>query len=195
MLSRLVAPLALVVATVAVVACGTRPGPGAPVGIGAGAASGASSASASASVAEAHGKPLDFALDPLDRDPDHIDESLALRGKRAVVIVVTTYDFGSQKLLRVLAPTLRTLPADATCLLVAKQPISDRILVQTFLDTEPTPCRRAIADPARGHLGDLGKVNIVPAVLVLRADGSLADAGAGEITPEELAGALERAKR
>lgn len=175
-------------------ACGTRPGPGPAVGVG---ASGApiGSAPATAAAPEAHGKPLDFTLDPLDRDAERGPESLALRGKRAVVVVVTSYDFGSQKLLRQLAPTLRALPADAACLLVAMQPIGDRVLIQTFLDSEPVPCRRAIGDPARGKLGDLAQIKVVPAVLILRPDGSLADAGAGDVKAELVESALERARR
>jgi hypothetical protein len=191
-LAMLVLASSLAFATL--LACGSRPGPGAPVGLQGSPSASATDATA-ASPAEAHGKPLEFTLDPLDRDAERGPESLALRGKRAVVIVVTTYDFGSQKLLRVLAPTLRALPADAACLIVARQPLGDRVLVQTFLDSEPLPCRRAIGDPARGKLGDLEQVKVVPAVLVLHADGSLADAGAGDVKPEQLERALERAKR
>ncbi len=174
-------------------ACGARPAPGAPVGMGP-----TPTTAAAADVAApdgARGPALDFALDPVERDPDHVPESLALRGKRAVVIVVATFDFGSEKLLRVLGPTLRELPGDATCLIVAMQPLADRVLVQTFLDAEPTPCRRAIGDPSRGRLGDLAKVKVVPAVLVLRADGSLVGAAAGDVKPEALKAELEKAKR
>jgi hypothetical protein len=178
--------------------CASKPGPGAAVGVGpaaSGATPGVTAGTGAAGASEPHGAPLDFTLDPVERGDDHTPESVALRGKRAVVVVITTFDFGSQKLLREIGPTLRALPADATCLLVAMQPVGDRVLVQAFLDSEPTPCRRAIGDPARGRLGDLAKINVVPSVLVLRADGSLVGAAVGDVTPEALQAELEKAKK
>jgi hypothetical protein len=199
MISRTALALALFAfASAPLLGCGSKPGPGAAVGVGpatAGTTPGVTTGTAAAGEAEPHGAPLDFTLDPVERGDDHTPESLALRGKRAVVVVVTTFDFGSQKLLRVIGPTLRALPADATCLVVAIQPMADRVLVQTFLDSEPTPCRRAIGDPARGRLGDLAKINVVPTVLVLRADGSLVGAAIGDVTPEALQAELEKAKK
>ncbi len=200
MLSRSALILALLASAAAsLLACGSKPGPGAAVGVGPppsqGSAGVTSGVPAATGEPEPHGPPLDFALDPVERESDYTPESLALRGKRAVVIVVTTFDFGSQKLLRVIAPTLRALPADAACLIVAMQPVTDRVLVQTFLDSEPTPCRRAIGDPARGRLGDLGKIKVVPTLLVLRADGSLVGAAVGDVKPEDLQAELEKAKR
>lgn len=199
MLPRPAVALALFAfAAAASLGCGSKAGPGAAVGIGpasSGATPGVTAGTAAPGEAEAHGAPLEFTLDPVERGEDHTPESLALRGKRAVVVVVTTFDFGSQKLLRVIAPTLRALPADASCLVVAIQPITDRVLVQTFLDSEPTPCRRAIGDPARGRLGDLAKIKVVPTVLVLRPDGSLVGAAVGDVTPEALQAELEKAKK
>jgi hypothetical protein len=144
---------------------------------------------------EPRGAPLEFVLDPLERDYEYTSASDALRGKRAVVVVLTTYDVGSLAVLRNVAPLLNDLPADAACLLVALQPLGDRPLIQSFLETEKTPCRRAIGDPNRGRLGDLAKIQVVPTVLVLRADGSLAGGIPGVPEGDAVRVLLEQAKR
>jgi hypothetical protein len=140
------------------------------------------------------GAPLDFVLDPLDRDFEHYSESEVLRGKRAIVLILATYDVGSLLALRTLAPLLNGLPSDAACLQVALQPIGDKPLIGPFMDAEMTPCRRAIGDPKRGRLGDLAKVQLLPTVLVLRADGTLAGARSGTISLEEIRTLLDEAK-
>ncbi len=182
---------AVLVASVAIAlgfACGgTKEGPGPAVGT-------SDVSTTSTSSADVVGPPLDFILDPLEKESEHPAESENLRGKRAVVLVVTTYDFGSLAALRTLAPTLRTLPPDAACLLVAMQPIGDRMLVSAFMDAEKTPCRRAIGDPARGRLGDLAKVKVVPTVLVLRKDGTLVGFKSGEFDEKTVKDLLDRAK-
>lgn len=145
-------------------------------------------------AAEPHGAPLDFILDPVERDFEAQPESEALRGNRAVVLVLTTYDAGSLLALRELAPLFNALPKDAQCLQVALQPLGDRGLVGPYMDAEKTPCRRAIGDPKRGRLGDLAKIKIVPTVLVLRADGTLAGGISGTITEKAVRELLDRAK-
>jgi hypothetical protein len=157
---------------------------------------GAPSPSTSAStvgVAPA-GPPLDFILDPVLRDPDWTPASEQLRGKRAVVLVLTSWDSMSLVLLRKLSPLLRTLPSDATCMLVAMQPLADRPIVSAFFDGEETPCLRAIGDPARGRLGDLAKVTVVPSTVVLRADGTLAGVAPGVVEADAVHEELEKAK-
>lgn len=140
------------------------------------------------------GPTLDFVLDPVERDFEHQPESAALRGKRAVVLLVASYDVGSLMALRTLAPLLNDLPKDATCLEVAMQPISDREIVAAFLDAEKTPCRRAIGDAKRGRLGDLAAVKVIPAVIVLRADGTVAGTLSGSFGAEDVRAMLEKAK-
>jgi hypothetical protein len=140
------------------------------------------------------GAPLEFVLDPLDRDFDFHAESEALRGKRAVVLILQSFDVGSLMALRTLAPLLNDLPADATCLQVAMQPIGDRPLIGPFMDAEKTPCRRAIGDPKRGRLGDLAKVKVIPTVIVLRADGTLVGGRAGTFDVADVKALLESAK-
>jgi len=117
-----------------------------------------------------------------------------LRGHRSIVLVLTTYDAGSLLALRTLAPVFNDLPKDAMCLQVALQPLGDRPLIGPYMDAEKTPCRRAIGDPKRGRLGDLGKIKVVPTVLVLRADGTLAGGIAGTITEQGVRELLEQAK-
>ena len=145
-------------------------------------------------VSEPRGAPLDFILDPLDRDFEARPESEGLRGKLAVVLVLTTYDTGSLLALRELGPVLNDLPKGAECLLVALQPIMDRAIIGPFMDAEKTPCRRAIGDPKRGRLGDLAKIKIVPTVLVLRPDGTLAGGISGTITDKGVRELLARAR-
>lgn len=140
------------------------------------------------------GAPLEFALEPLDRDYDHHPESEALRGKRAVVLVLATYDVGSLLALRTLAPMLNELPKDVVCLQVAVQPLGDRALISAFMDAEMTPCRRAVGDPKRGRLGDLAKVKVLPTVLVLRADGTLVGGHAGTFEANDVKRLLDEAK-
>ncbi|GAC1393411.1 MAG: hypothetical protein NVSMB47_00660 [Polyangiales bacterium] len=145
-------------------------------------------------AATVSGPPLDFVLDSVQRDADWAPASEQLRGKRAVILVLTSWDGGSLVLLRTLAPMLRALPPDATCLLVAKQPLADRVLAATLFDAEDTPCLRAMADPTRGRVGDLAKVTIVPATLVLRADGRLVGASPGVVTADTVRAALDAAR-
>ncbi len=140
------------------------------------------------------GPPLEFVLDPLDRDFEHRAESEELRGKRAIVVVLATYDVGSLLALRTLSPLLNALPSDATCLQVAVQPIGDRPLIGPFMDAEKTPCRRAIGDPKGGRLGDLAKVHVIPTVLVLRADGTLAGVVSGSFSEADVKKLLDSAK-
>lgn len=149
---------------------------------------------ATAAKPDPRGAPLEFALDPVERDFEHRPESEVLRGRRAVVLLLTTYDVGSLMALRTLAPTLNALPKDTECLLVAIQPLGDRPLVASFFDAEKTPCRRAIGDPKRGRLGDLAQVHVVPTVLVLRPDGTLARGFSGTFTAEEIEAELKKAK-
>lgn len=141
-----------------------------------------------------HGPPLEFVLDPVDRAFEHRAESEALRGHRAVVLLLATYDVGSLMALRTLAPLLGDLPKDAACLQVAMQPLGDRELIGAFFDAEKTPCRRAIGDPKRGRLGDLGSVKVIPAVIVLRADGTVAGSLSGSFGVEDVRALLERAR-
>ena len=143
---------------------------------------------------ENSGAPLEFVLDPLERDYEHRPEGEQLRGRRAIVVTLATYDVGSLLALRTLAPLLNDLPKDVACLQVAIQPIGDRDLIGPFMDAEKTPCRRAIGDAKRGRLGDLAKVKVIPTVLVLRADGTLAGALTGAFTLEDVRALLDRAK-
>lgn len=158
------------------------PGPTAPAPVG------------TAPAATARGQVLEFVLDPVDREYDHQAESQALRGKRAVVLLLASYDVGSLMALRTLAPMLNDLPKDATCLEVAMQPIGDREIIAAFLDAEKTPCRRAIGDPKRGRLGDLAAVKVIPAVIVLRADGTVAGTLSGSFGAEDVRAVLDKAK-
>jgi len=140
------------------------------------------------------GPPLDFILDPLEKETEHGAESETLRGKKAIVLVLTTYDFGSLAALRQLAPLLRALPADTACLQVAMQPLGDRPLISAFMDAEKTPCRRAIGDASRGRLGDLAKVKVVPSVLVLNKDGTLVGGKSGDFDEKTVKDLLDKAK-
>ena len=140
------------------------------------------------------GPPLEFILDPVLRDNDWTAASEALRGKRAIVLVLASWDGASLVQLRLLAPMLRALPADATCMLVAMQPLCDRPLVAAFFDAEENPCLRAIADPTRGRLGDLAKVQAVPSTIVLRADGSLVGVAPGVVDEAAVKAQLEKAR-
>lgn len=180
-------PLLASLIVLAMAGCPTRPsdgpGPLAPI----------TTTSAAAAPGD-RGPALDFALDPVERDFEHQPESAALRGKRAVVLLLASYDVGSLMALRTLAPLLNELPKDATCLEVAMQPISDREIVGAFLDAEKTPCRRAIGDAKRGRLGDLATVKVIPAVIVLRADGTVAGTLSGSFAAEDVRALLEKAK-
>lgn len=140
------------------------------------------------------GPALDFVLDPVEKSFEHQAESEALRGKRAIVLMMATYDTGSLLALRTLAPLLNDLPKDATCLQIAMQPLGDRELVSAFFDAEKTPCRRAMGDAKRGRLGDLAAVKIIPAVIVLRADGTVAGTVSGSFSADDVRKVLETAK-
>jgi hypothetical protein len=74
------------------------------------------------------------------------------------------------------------------------QPIGDREIIAAFLDAEKTPCRRAIGDPKRGRLGDLAAVKVIPAVIVLRADGTVAGTLSGSFGAEDVRAVLDKAK-
>lgn len=141
----------------------------------------------------APGAPLDFALDPLDKELDHVPESTALRGRKAIVLVVQSYDGASLAALRALEPLLSEPPKDTGCLLVAVQPLADRAIVRMFFDAIQSPCRRAIGDPKRGRLGDLARVSSIPTVLVLRKDGTLVGGYTGGFDEAQVRGLLAKA--
>lgn len=140
------------------------------------------------------GPPLDFVLDPIRRDDDFPPASEQLRGKRAIVLLLSSSDGSSSALLMRLAPLLRELPPDATCMLVAMEPLENRILAETLMDSEDTPCLRAMGDRSRGRLGDLAKINVVPVTIVLRADGRALGVAAGVVHPDVVRDELEKAK-
>src|SRR5439155_18585980 len=73
------------------------------------------------------GAPLEFVLDPIKRDSDFPPASEQLRGKRAVILVLSSSDGTSSALLMRLGPLLRELPPDTTCMLVAMEPLENRI--------------------------------------------------------------------
>jgi len=150
--------------------------------------------SANATADAPLGPPLEFVLAPVKRDTDFVPASEQLRGKRAVVLILSSSDGESTALLMRLAPLLRELPPDATCMLVAMEPLENRILAETMMDAEDTPCLRAMADRTRGRLGDLAKVNSVPVTLVLRADGRAVGIAAGMVHPDVVLKELEKAK-
>ena len=54
-----------------------------------------------------HGALLDFALDPVDKEIDHTPESTQLLGKKAIVLVLQSYDGASLAALRTLEPLAR----------------------------------------------------------------------------------------
>lgn len=139
------------------------------------------------------GQPLDFALDPVDKELDHVPESTQLRGRKAIVLVVQSFDGASLAALRALEPLLSDPPKDTACLLVAVQPLSDRAIVRMFFDAIKTPCRRAIGDPKRGRLGDLARVTAIPSVLVLRKDGTLVGGYTGGFDEAQVRGLLAKA--
>lgn len=139
------------------------------------------------------GQPLDFALDPVDKELDHVPESTALRGRKAIVLVVQSYDGASLAALRALEPLLADPPKDTGCLLVAVQPLADRAIVRMFFDAIQSPCRRAIGDPKRGRLGDLARVTSIPTVLVLRKDGTLVGGYTGGFDEGQVRGLLAKA--
>ncbi len=139
------------------------------------------------------GPPWEFALDPVDKEQDHVPESQQLLGKRAVVLVAQSFDGASLAGLRTLEPILAALPPDAACLLVAVQPLGDRAIVGMFFDGIKSPCRRAIGDVKRGRLGDLAKIQVVPTVLVLRKDGTVVGGYGGAFTEKQVRELLEKA--
>jgi hypothetical protein len=183
-------------------ACGGRAeGPGPAYGVSTvSTASGSSSSQSSrpptpAPVASA----FDLILDPVARDLDWHPASEQLRGKRAIVVALTTYDSASLIQLRELEPLLRALPADVQCLLVAMQPLSERPIVEAYFDkafdaSSGRPCLRAIGDPTRARLGALAALTTVPTTIVLRADGSAVGAAAGLAPIGDVRAALERAR-
>lgn len=140
------------------------------------------------------GPPLEFTLDPIRRDSDFVPASEQLRGKRAVVLILSSSDGESTALLMRLAPLLRDLPPDTTCMLVAMEPLENRMLAEIMMNAEDTPCLRAMADRTRGRLGDLAKVNSVPMTLVLRADGRAVGIAEGMVHPDVVMKELEKAK-
>lgn len=140
-----------------------------------------------------HGAPLDFALDPVDKEIDHTPESTQLLGKKAIVLVLQSYDGASLAALRTLEPLLADLPKETACLLVALQPLTDRAFIGIFFDAIKSQCRRAIGDAKRGRLGDLAKLNVVPAVIVLRKDGTLVGGFTGGFDEGQVRGLLAKA--
>ncbi|MFI5299254.1 MAG: hypothetical protein ACHREM_14260 [Polyangiales bacterium] len=175
---------------------GRHDGPGPAVGLSGPSPSTSAAASQTASTP---GLALNLTLDPVARDLEWHPASEQLRGKRAIVVAVTTDDGMSLVQLRELEPLFRTLPADVQCLLVAMQPLADRPIVEAYFDKafDPTsgrPCLRAIGDPTRGRLGALSELTVVPTTIVVRADGTAIGATAGFVQLSIVRDALERAR-
>ena len=150
-------------------------------------------ASATPAVPVEKGPPWEFALDPVDKDFEHVPESQQLAGKRAIVLVTQSFDGASLAALRTLEPIVSALPKDTACLLVAVQPLGDRAIVSMFFDGIKHQCRRAIGDPKRGRLGDLAKIQIVPTVVVLRKDGTVVGGFGGGFSEKQVRDLLEKA--
>lgn len=131
-----------------------------------------------------------FAFDSLDDRPVSSD---AMKGKVAVIVFVTTYDWASQAEIDFIVPIAKRGDPRVTFAMVALQGRGDRELVESYRDALGVTFPSALADVASASAAGLGEVRSVPTTIILDAEGKLAFHKEGLVKGDELRRVIERA--
>jgi hypothetical protein len=133
-----------------------------------------------------------FAFDSLDARPV---SSESIRGKIAVLVFVTTYDWASQAEVDFVVPIARHEDPKVTFALVALQGRSDRELVEHYSETLGVTFPTALADVPSASAAGFGEVRSVPTVIVVDASGKMIFRKEGIVKGDEIRRIIDVAKR
>lgn len=150
------------------------------------AAQGPSSVSASRSE-----RPTAFELSTLDGGRLASDTT---RGRRTVLVFLTTYDLPSQVLVRELSRLHRTVEPRINVGIVVLEPPRNAPLAEAFATSLEIPFPVALADAETlGGRGPFGELRAVPTIVVLTPQGVVAYRHEGAVSAERLRRALQDA--
>lgn len=128
-------------------------------------------------------------------DGKHLS-SETTRGRRTVLVFVTTYDLPSQVVVRELSEVVRTESPRINAGIVVLEPPRNLPLVEAYVTTLGLAIPVAMADAATlGGRGPFGKMESVPTIVVLDGEGRSAFRHSGGMTRVELHDVLRRMAR
>ena len=122
--------------------------------------------------------------------------SESTRGRVTVIVFITTYDLGSQLVLRELIDLVHSHEPRINVGAIVLEPPRNAPLVQAFSDTLELPFPAALADTATLEArGPFGEVRAVPTLVVLDPVGRETWRQSGVVSVEEMTRAVDRAQR
>jgi hypothetical protein len=115
-------------------------------------------------------------------------------GRITIVVIITTYDLGSQVVMRELAAVARTRVPRINAGAVVLEPPKNAPLVEAYAHSLEVPFPVALADQATLEArGPFGSVNVVPTTIVLDARGNEVGRREGTMTHSEINAVLDDA--
>lgn len=125
---------------------------------------------------------------------DVVFSSKSTRGRATAVALVTTYDMGSQLLLRRVQEAVRAHRPRANAGAVVMEPPKYEILLETYAEAMSLSFPVVLADLAtREGRGPFGPVDYLPALFVLDQEGRLVANFQGPVELDSILEALEEA--
>jgi hypothetical protein len=113
-------------------------------------------------------------------------------GRITVLVIITTYDLGSQVVMRELGTVLRSRTPRINAGAVVLEPPKNAPLVEAYAHSLQVSFPIALADQATlEDRGSFGAVNVVPTSIVLDADGNEVWRREGAMTHSELNAVLD----
>jgi hypothetical protein len=121
-------------------------------------------------------------------------DSVRTRGRATMVALVTTYDMGSQLLLRRVQEALRAHRPRSNAGAVVLEAPRYEVLLDTYAEAMELTFPVVLADLAtREGRGPFGPVDYLPVLVILDADGRVVSRHSGQVDLPTLLGALEQA--
>jgi len=150
----------------------------------AGSASGAGSARGHTHIP----RPFDFVA--IDGTPFDSKRTL---GRATIVVFITTYDLGSQVVMRELTAVVRQRSPRVNAGAVVLEPPKNAPLVDAYAKSLEVPFPVALADQATlESRGAFGPIGVVPTTVILDGDGNEVWRREGSMTRTEIQDALDR---
>ena len=116
----------------------------------------------------------------------------ATAGRTTVIVIITTYDLGSQVVMRELASVARTRTPRINAGAVVLEPPKNAPLVEAYAHSLEVSFPVALADQATLEArGPFGSVKVVPTTVVLDADGNEVWRREGAMTHAEINDVLD----
>jgi hypothetical protein len=118
------------------------------------------------------------------------------RGRVTVIAFITTYDLGSQLVLRELVDLVHSHEPRINVGVIVLEPPRNAPLVQAFSKTLELPFPAALADaPTLDARGPFGEVHAVPTLVILDPAGRETWRRSGVVSVTDIGGAVDRAQR